>query len=43
MKIAEKENNLNAEFGVVLEESASTLTQGGIGLYFEAHGRHWCK
>lgn len=42
MKIAEKGNNLNAEFGVVLEEKASTLTQGYVhGLRYEGWNQRY--
>ena len=40
MKSIEKDNNSNAEFGIVLEEKASSLTQGYTGDHFEGSGRH---
>ena len=40
MKSIEKDNNSNAEFGIVLEESASALTQGSSGRIFEGAGKY---
>lgn len=35
MKIIEKGNNINVQFGIVLEESASALTKGMFGMGIE--------